>query len=70
MFITVGPMKKLGAGGDRGKREDMCLRTLLAAACALESGLSPHTIERRGGRGGCEQGGWRGGERRARRKSK
>jgi len=27
----------------------------------------PHTIERRGGGGGCEQGGWRGGEGRARR---
>ena len=26
----------------------------------------PHTSERRGGGGGCEQGGWRGGEGRAR----
>ena len=24
MFITIGPMKKLSAGGERGKREDMC----------------------------------------------
>jgi len=37
MFITVGPMKKLWAGGKREKGGHV-LRDLLAAACAFESG--------------------------------
>ena len=36
MFIIGGPGKNLCAGG--GEWEDMCERTLLAAACADDSG--------------------------------
>ena len=69
MFITVGPVKRCErVGEDLGEREKgghVLEDTTSRGLCVRVR--PPHTIERRGGGGGCEQGGWQGGEGHARR---
>ena len=57
--------KAVSGAGERGKGGHVLMVTTSRGLCVRVR--PPHTIERRGRGGGCEQGGWRGGEGRARR---
>ena len=56
--------RTLSGGGEREKGRHV-LRDTTSRGLFVRV-RQPHTGERRGGGGGCEQGGWRGGEGRAR----
>ena len=64
MFITIGYEKAVSGGGEREKGGHV-LRDTTSRALYVRV-WAPHTSERRGGGGGCEQEGWQGGEGRAR----